>query len=196
MKNLKRPCINRKLRTLLKQIFVSLLFSLIIICITMSLLICVFEEKCGQHGNFIRIHHIVIALLIVFVFNNINAVFVQLIHYLNIFPFFIYSWQCILIESILFSIFTYLMLYLDIGIPDTAISEILVFLLPEIIILLLIIVFKYTCKKQYQLIEGKYTRLSNSMSEDQKYSYSKIVDTTLGLIIPSAFVLIVLTLLL
>lgn len=125
-----------------------------------------------------------------------NALFLQLIQYLKIFPFFLYSWQCVVIESLLFSIFTYLTLFLDIGIPVTAINEILVFLLPETIILLLIIVFKYAFKRKYQLIEEEYTTSFNSMSENQKYSYSKIVDTALGLIIPSTSVLIFLTLLL
>lgn len=196
MENLKRPCIDRKFRTLLKQTFVALLYSLVIMSITMSLLIYFFEDKCDHHSNFLRIHHIIIALLIVFVFNNMNALFLQLIQYLKIFPFFLYSWQCVVIESLLFSIFTYLTLFLDIGIPVTAINEILVFLLPETIILLLIIVFKYAFKRKYQLIEEEYTTSFNSMSENQKYSYSKIVDTALGLIIPSTSVLIFLTLLL
>ncbi len=193
MENLKKPCTDPKLRTLLNQIFVSWLYSLFVMSITVSLLIFAIEKDCDKQNNFSAIHHIVIAFLIVFVFNNMNILFVQIIHYFNIFPFFLYSRQCIVIETILFSLLTYITLFLDIDIPVTVVNTIIVLFLPEMVMVILILLFKYCCKRKYRLLEEKYTIHFNSINDNQKYSYSRTVDTALGVIIPSATILVSLT---
>lgn len=119
---------------------------------------------------------------------NVNTIFVQLIHYLRIFPFFMYSWKCITLESIIF--ITIIYFKPEIETPYIILNDFSNIMAPEIIIIILILLFRFCFPKVYQNIEIKYSTEFNNLNSNKKYSYGKYPDMFWGFLFPSITVII------
>ena len=116
MRNWKSPCIKRIPLPLLKQILLATLLSLISMSFTITLLIGIFDQPKITSGWSIGEYQIIANIVVLLWLNNINSLFIQSLDYLKIFPFLIYSWRCVCIESILFTILSSILINVDIHI--------------------------------------------------------------------------------
>lgn len=186
MENWRKPYIDHKLRKMFQQAILMTFQSLIVLSLVTSLFLWHHYKSCDEEltqGDLIFI--IFSFIFLVFLFNNLNSIFIQLIHYLRIFPFFMYSWKCVLIESFLFSILTFISFNIDLPY-----MSIFILCLPGSILLIFILLFRYVFRVKYNAIVDEYKHIFNNMEINEKYSYGKILDMVLGLFIPCSIIII------
>ena len=195
MRNWKSPCIKRIPLPLLKQILMATMLSFISMSFTITLLIGIFDKPKITSGWSMGEYQIIANIVVLLWLNNINSLFIQLLDYLKIFPFLIYSWRCVCMESILFTILSYLLVKVDIPVVVNPLTFCIFICLPELIIISLIVSFRYIFKKWITKYDRQYISVFKSIEYYKRYCYTKNIDISIGIAIPLIPIMIVLVLL-
>jgi len=178
-------CANNKiLKPVVLQLFVTGLYSFCgmgFIALLQALL-SYYPNKQIIFGFFggLLINYIIIG----FCFNPINLLLLLLLHYLKIFPFFIYHKLCVIIESMFF--YFLLCLYDKLSIFNV-ITGILLTCLSIIIILN---ITKFLLSKRFCMFQHKYISIYAKTEIKYKYFFGKKFDVLFSLILPGIPILI------
>lgn len=121
---------------------------------------------------------------------NINSVLIQFIHNFRLFPFIMYSWKLVVIESIIYTLTRYFMP--NIMTPYVLFNDIIYIMSPEIVIICIIILFRICFKSQYNSIVLKYETIFSEMPVNKKYAFGKNFDIFFSLILPIIPIVIIL----
>ena len=195
MRNWKSPCIKRVPLPLLKQTLLATLRSLISMSFTITLLIGIFDKPKITSGWSIGEYQIIANIVVLLWLNNINSLFIQFLDYLKIFPFLIYSWRCVCMESILFTILSYILVKVDITVLVNPVIFCIYICLPELIIISLIVSFRYIFKKWIAKYDSQYLSVFKSIEYRFRYSYTKNIDISIGIAVPLIPIMIILVML-
>ena len=195
MKNWKNLCIERIQVPLLKQIILATLLSWIVMSLMVDLLICIFDRTDPESG-WTKGVFLIVANFIVFLWmSNVNSLLMQFLYYSRIFPFLFYSWRYVFVESILFAVLCYLLVKVDIDVPENTYGIVFFLCLPEILTIVFILAIRCVFKQWFDKMNNKYISLNSGMKNRRNYYFNRGVDTAIGILIPLIFIIISLVIL-
>jgi len=182
MESSNNPCIeNKKIRPVLKQLFITGACSLIGMCL-MALIIEVFFFEPNEDISYgFWDDFLFMCLINILWFNNINVFFLIILHYTKFFSYFIYS-SYVIIEGMLFFLFLYFLL---IVIGGSTVNYVTAPIITIIILILIISSSKYLFKHKYEFFENKFNKIEKLYKTNRTYVFGRKIDFILSLIIPT-----------
>lgn len=125
-------------------------------------------------------------LIILFLFNNVNLIFLIITHLLKILPFFIYYNLGVFLEGSIYYFIVYILVYIY------TFNILLSSIFPTLVFFAALLMLRLYSIRPYVNVVNKYKTMYNSTDKSSNYFFGEKTDTLICLILPSIPLIIIL----